>query len=96
MNDPLSLPERFDSASVQAFTATVQDLRAQPLILDGSRVASAGTLAVQALIATRRQWQEDAVAYRLTAPSDALLEACAILGVSPDAIGAQADGGPSA
>jgi chemotaxis protein CheX len=92
MNDPLSLPARFDSASVQAFTESLKTLRAQPLALDGSRVTTVGALAVQALIAARLEWQQDEVDFRLAGPSEALLEACRVLGVAPAEIGAQPDG----
>lgn len=92
MENRLSLPARFDSASVQAFADSLKKKRKQTVEIDGARVTTAGALAVQALIATTRQWHEDGARFHLSAPSDALLEACRILGVSPAEIGVQSEG----
>jgi anti-anti-sigma regulatory factor len=96
MEDRFSLPARFDSASVQAFTDAVKKLRKQPLEIDGGRVATTGALAIQALISTARQWREDEARFHLAAPSDALLDACRVLGVPPEEIGIHPEEGGSA
>ncbi|MEQ9258182.1 MAG: STAS domain-containing protein [Roseovarius sp.] len=89
MNDQLSLPSRFDSASVREIAAALLQQRSQPVTLEGSRVSVAGALAIQALVAGQRQWREDGVAFCVVSPSETLLETCALLGVAPAEIGVE-------
>ena len=91
MDEKLSIPARFDSASVEAFADALRQRRNQPVDLDGGEVKMAGALALQALVATRRQWQADAVPFSLINPSKALLDACRMLGVPPGEIGAASE-----
>lgn len=87
MNDTLSLPARFDSAAVPAFIEEMRTRRSRPVTIDASQVGFAGALALQALVACRRQWQVDAAQLGLRGASDALLESCRSLGVDPTEIG---------
>ena len=88
MDDALSLPARFDSAAAKSCAEALLALRGRPVTIDARAVIHAGALAVQALIAGRRQWLADGAGFRLTAASAGLLDCCRILGVDPTEIGA--------
>ena len=88
MKDTLLLPARFDSAAVPGFAEAMKSRRRAPITLDGSQVGFAGALALQALIACRRQWEDDGMAFSLSGPSQSLLECCKSLGIAPADIGA--------
>lgn len=89
MSEKLSLPSRFDTASVDEFVAALMQQRHRPVTIDGARVSIAGTLAIQALVSGARQWAEDGMEFRVVAPSEALLESCHVLGIAPMEIGAE-------
>lgn len=91
MNDSLSLPARFDSAAVPGFIQEMRARRNRPVTIDAGQVGVAGALALQALVACRRQWQADAAQFGLTPASDALLDCCRSLGVDPVEIGIDAE-----
>jgi len=91
MNQPISLPERFDGAPVEAFAGALGDRRGNPLVVDAGAVVFAGALGLQALVAARRQWQADGAAFGVEGMSDALKDICHLLGIDPREFGASVD-----
>ena len=87
MSDAFSLPDRLDTASAAGLLAALQDRRGAAATLDGSGVGFAGALGLQVLVSARRTWDADGQAFRITAPSAALTDACRQLGLSGDDIG---------
>lgn len=70
---PLTLPERLDTATVEALKSLVEQAAATDSALDASGVAYVGGLCLQVLLASGRP---------LTAPSEKVREAFALFGVS--------------
>ena len=92
MTDRFVLPQRFDNATVPALRLALLDRRGARLCLAAQEVETTGTLAIQLLVAARRQWQADGQDFAVISPSQALLEACRLLGIEVDDIGVEAAG----
>lgn len=93
MNERISLPARFDGASVEVFTRALAERSARPLTIEAQAVSYAGALGVQALIAAWRQWRADGVAFRVEGMNDGLHDICRVLGIDPREFGAADDMG---
>ncbi len=91
MTNRISLPARFDGASVTVFTEALAERRAQPLIIDAAAVEATGTLGIQALVAGRRQWLADGVTFEVVPISNALQDACRRLGIDPAEFGGRSE-----
>ncbi|MEZ5716152.1 MAG: STAS domain-containing protein [Paracoccaceae bacterium] len=91
MSKDLKLPERLDNATAGHLAGELSRLRGQPAKLDGSAVRFGGALGLQVLVAARRQWQADGQGFKVAPTSDALRNACRVLGIDPDEIGAASD-----
>ena len=91
MTDRISLPARLDGASVEIFTEALLARRAQPLTIDAAQVEFVGTLGIQVLIASRRQWQADGVAFEVVPVSGAVRDVCRRLGIDPSEFGGSVD-----
>lgn len=85
MDDVLKLPATLDVARARALFEDLAGRRGSPLTIDASEVEKAGALAVEILIAARRQWQADGLPFALGNLSAAALETWAGLGLSSDA-----------
>lgn len=83
----LHLPEHFDGTHVRQVADELLKRRGQSLELNASRVKTAGTLGLQVLVATAKQWAEDGVSFRLISASDALTHAADALGISRNDLG---------
>lgn len=77
---PLVLPADLDLAAATPLRETL--LAATPSALDGSAVAAVSTAAIQVLLAARRHAEAHGRPLRLVAPSDALADAIADLGLA--------------
>lgn len=84
----IQLAERLDSVAATALAETLNKMRGEPVQLCGQGVRSAGTLAVQVLIAAKRQWEESDILFELNPVGDGLSRSCGILGIAPTEIGA--------
>lgn len=91
MSKDLKLPERLDNATAANLADELSRLRGEPATLDGSAVTFGGALGLQVLVAANRQWQADGLGFAVTLTSDALHNACRILGIAPEEIGAIPD-----
>ena len=91
MTDTNPLPARLDTASAPGLVSALNDRRGNPVVLDGSGVSHAGALGLQALIAARREWQAAGHSFRISAPSEALISACSLLGIAAQEIGITAE-----
>lgn len=90
-NDPIRhihLAERLDSVGAAALAAELKDVQGTPVRLCGQEVRSAGALALQTLIAAKRQWSRDNVEFELNPVGPGLDRACGILGIAPTELGA--------
>ncbi|MEQ5793602.1 STAS domain-containing protein [Paracoccus sp. NFXS7] len=78
----LPLPETFDRKAVSAFARTLLDHRGADAVLDASGVARMGTLAVELLIAARKQWRADGKTLSIRDASDPFLTTIQAVGAS--------------
>lgn len=79
-----TLGRKLDTTAARHLARDLLALRGQPLEISGEAVESAGSLALEVLVATGLQWQADGVAIQFSA-SPRLAEACRILGLDPSA-----------
>ncbi|MEL7011791.1 MAG: STAS domain-containing protein [Pseudomonadota bacterium] len=86
-DNDLHLPEHFDGSHVRQVADELLKRRGQSLELNASRVKTAGTLGLQVLVATAKQWAQDDARFRLIAASDALTQAVDAIGMSRNDIG---------
>ncbi len=82
-----ALPDRLDTASAPGLADALRGRMGEVLTLDGAAVRNVGALGLQVLVAANRQWREDGNELCLENPSDALIEGCIWLGISPADIG---------
>jgi chemotaxis protein CheX len=77
------LPATLDRLAAETLCRALQDrlLAGQPLRLDGSGVERVCTASLQVLLAASRSAAAREVPFTVTAPSDALIEALADLGL---------------
>jgi anti-anti-sigma regulatory factor len=68
-----------DPAAAEELAEALDHLRGIPLCLDGAGVQQPGGLFLQLLAIACRQWQADAVPFRLTDASPALADALHLL-----------------
>ena len=87
MSGTLTLGQRLDSTAASSLTTDLIAAMGAPMTLDASGVTFCGTLVMQTLLAARQQWQQDGQDFAVAAPSAEMLEACRLLGVTPDQIG---------
>ena len=87
MLEKYALPERLDTATAPGLADALRGRLGEVLMLDGAAVSKVGALGLQVLVAAVRQWREDGKELTLENPSDALLEGCKWLGISPADIG---------
>lgn len=78
------LPATLDRLAAESLCRTLQDglLAGRPLQLDGSGVERVSTACLQVLLAAARSAAAREVPFAVTAPSDALIEALADLGLA--------------
>lgn len=93
MSVALKLPERLDSAAAGPLADELKSAQGQPIHLDAGDVSSGGALGLQVLVAACRQWRHDTQPFRLDPISDSLVEACQLLGIALEDIGATDNNG---
>lgn len=93
MDDVLKLPATLDVARARAVFEDLAGRRGSPLTIDASEVEKASALAVEILIAARRQWQADGLPFALGNLSAAARDTWAGLGLSPDGSRPAEEGG---
>jgi anti-anti-sigma regulatory factor len=87
--DRLYLPENLDRSTVEKVAAALLERRGHVVELDAGRVKIAGALGLQLLISTVAQWRKDSVSFSVVNPSDALIDAHHMLGISTLETGVQ-------
>jgi chemotaxis protein CheX len=80
----IELPEVLDSTTAAPLVVELQNLRGQPLEIGARSVGRVSTLCIQVLLSAATTWLDDNVAFQICAPSEAILEAIRILGLSED------------
>jgi chemotaxis protein CheX len=85
LDDVLKLPAVMDVARARALIDDLMSRRGAPLTIDASGVEKASALAIEVLIACRRQWELDEQAMEITDTSTALAETWTGLGLSAEA-----------
>ncbi|KPQ06255.1 MAG: chemotaxis signal relay system protein CheX [Rhodobacteraceae bacterium HLUCCA12] len=94
MSATFTLPAQLDSLTTETLALDLVQRRGQALQIDASGVAFLGALALQLLIAVKRQWQADEKSFRLVDCSAAFLDGLSVLGATPEDLGlCRADGG---
>lgn len=88
MTTTYCLSGRLDSASAPALVVDLLRHRGQPLCIDASAITYIGTLPLQVLIATQKQWYDDGHNFATRPLSLEFSKAAKGLGVPLDAIGA--------
>lgn len=83
----LHLPEHFDGTHIRQVADELLKHRGKPLDLNASRVKTAGTLGMQVLVSTAKQWKQDNQSFRLIAASDPLMQAADALGIAHSHLG---------
>ncbi len=78
----LDLPARLDLTAADELAEALEHLRDLPLEVNASAVEQAGTLCLQVLLAARKQWQTDGVAFDIASPTEALQDAVEVLGLT--------------
>lgn len=86
----LRLPEAFDRKAIAQFAPTLMGHRGDDAALDASAVNRMGALAVELLIAARKQWQADGKALTILNASPAFLACLADIGASSEMLQAEA------
>ena len=87
----LTLPARLDGLAARSLADRLRELQGKRLTIDASGVESVGTLGLQVLVATSRQWRADGATLELSAMSDGLRATCARFGVPVAEIGARVE-----
>lgn len=82
----ISLPEALDLRAAHPLALALLAARGGPLKLDGSKVESIGAQCMQVIVSARQTWERDAVPLTLTNPTEDLLDAFAVAGLSIDTI----------
>lgn len=75
----MHLASTLDLAAAKPLWAELNAARAQPLTIDASAVERLGGLCLQVLLAARRAWQADGVAFSITNPSQAFTDAVRLM-----------------
>lgn len=75
----MQLASTLDLAAARPLWTELSAHRAQPLEIDASSVERIGGLCLQVLIAARRAWQADGVAFAINNPSQAFTDAVSLM-----------------
>lgn len=75
----MQLASILDLAAAKPLWTELSARRAQPLEVDASSVERLGGLCLQVLIAARRAWQADGVAFAIANPSQAFTDAVRLM-----------------
>ena len=92
MSAELALPARLDLPAAKPLAEAILALRSQDLCLSAGDVTHLGTPGLQVLLSAAQSWASDGHTLSIRAPSDALIDQLAILGLAPEAISAPAGG----
>lgn len=87
MKGPFKLSSCLDSQAAEQLGAALTQKRGEPLTIDAAEVSFLGALALQLLIAARRQWLEDGLSFDIAGVSDEFLDGVRLLGINPDELG---------
>lgn len=93
MDDVLKLPATLDVARARAVFENLAGRRGSPLTIDASEVEKVSALAVEVLIAARRQWDADGLPFALGNMSAAARDTLAGLGLDPEGFRPATEGG---
>jgi chemotaxis protein CheX len=75
----MHLASTLDLAAAKPLWTELSAARTQPLKIDASSVERLGGLCLQVLIAARRAWQADGVAFAIENPSQAFTDAVRLM-----------------
>lgn len=91
----LTLPTALDRLAVEPLCRTLQERMAagDPMVIDASQVDRVSTASLQVLLAAARSAAARDIAFRISAASDALIEALDDLGLNGTLPGAEKNGG---
>ena len=81
MDDVLKLPATMDAARARSVFVDLSQRRGKPLTIDASQVEKASALALEVIIAGKRQWQLDGNALEIVKMSEALMQVSTGLGL---------------
>lgn len=87
MTATLTLAPRLDSPAADTLARELLSARGDGIRIDAAAVTFCGALVLQLLLSARRQWQADGHPFEIDAPGGDMLDACRVLGVSPEDIG---------
>lgn len=83
-NKTLNLVESLDLRAAHPLLSTLLAERGEPLLVNAAHVAKVGAQCLQILVSAQMTWERDGVAFVLTNPSQAFLDAQHLAGVSLD------------
>lgn len=75
----MQLASNLDLAAAKPLWTELVATRAQPIEIDASNVERLGGLCLQVLLAARRAWQADGVAFVIANPSQAFTDAVRLI-----------------
>jgi chemotaxis protein CheX len=92
-SDPFSrtirLPGSLHLPAAPSLAATLLSVRGHQVTLDASSVERVGAQCIQVLVSAQNLWAQDGLAFTVSNPSPAFLEALGTLGISISKIGEQ-------
>ena len=87
MSASLSLAARLDNPAAEHLSRDLLEARGGAVLINAEAVIFCGALAMQLLVAARKQWLKDGQAFEVERPSSDLINACRLLGVTLENVG---------
>lgn len=86
MSSPLGLPAKCDTAAADLLLEQLKSRRGAPLCIDAQGCSGIGALCAAVLLAAKRSWRSDAVAFSLVGTAE-LVADLTLLGVADSLLG---------
>lgn len=80
----LDLPERLDINAADELAEALEHLREGPLDIHAGKISQMSALCLQVLVATKRQWEQDEMPFRLIDETGAFAASLERLGIPAD------------
>lgn len=86
MKGSLKLAACLDSLATEHLASEFTQMRGHSVVLDAGQVTFLGALALQLLLASYRQWQDDGKSFQIINPSAAFLDGISLFGVAASSL----------